>query len=127
MPAPNLPKDFLRTALLLLLRESPAHGYELIEHATVFGFDRSDPGGLYRTLRKLEEEGFVSSAWEESKAGPPRRIYNITRAGSQELHRRAEALAAAQGVIATLLARYEEFVALKRTGRAASRSRAQAG
>lgn len=123
VPAPNLPKDFLRTSLLLLLRESPAHGYELIERATVFGFDRSDPGGLYRTLRKLEEEGFVRSAWEESKAGPPRRIYNITRAGSEELHRRVEALAESEAIVEALLARYAEFVALRRSSGARAADR----
>ena len=122
MPAPNLPKDFLRTSLLLLLREDPAHGYELIERAAVLGFERNDPGGLYRTLRKLEQDGFVRSAWEESKVGPPRRIYSITRAGSQELHRRMAAVAEGTGIVAALLARYEEFVTMRRAGRGAERA-----
>lgn len=126
MAAPNLPKDFLRTCLLLLLREDPAHGYELIERATVFGFERGDPGGVYRTLRRLEDEGFVSSAWEDSKVGPQRRIYRITRAGSEELHRRAEGLAAAAGIVDALLARYEEFVALGPAGARGSQATSRA-
>lgn len=112
--APSLPKDFLRSCLLLLLRENPAHGYELLERAGRLGFDGSDPGGLYRALRKLEEDGLVRSAWEPSDAGPQRRIYEITRAGTEELHRRAHALAAGAEVVDSLLARYEEFVALGR-------------
>ncbi len=115
--SPALPKDFARTCLLLLLRENPAHGYELIERGATFGFDRSDPGGVYRALRRLEEEGSVRSAWEASSAGPQRRIYEITRAGGEELHRRAESLVAGQRAVETLLARYEEFVALRRSDR----------
>ncbi len=112
--APTLPKNFLRPCLLLLLREQPAHGYELLERLRTFGFEGSDPGGLYRSLRKLEEEGLVRSAWEQSSTGPARRIYEITRVGMEELHRRAKGLAEARGTLDAFLGRYEEFVALRR-------------
>lgn len=113
-PSPALPKDFLRPCLLLLLREDPAHGYDLLARVAALGFDPPDPGGLYRTLRKLEQEGFVRSAWEPSQSGPQRRIYEITRAGMEELHGRARALADGARVVEAMLARYEEFVALRR-------------
>ena len=119
--APALPKDFLRAALLLLLREEPAHGYDLLERAQSLGFDGSDPGGLYRTLRKLEADGYVRSGWKPSESGPQRRIYEITRAGSEELHRRAQAVASAQDVTGAFLSRYQEFVALRRGAKAAAR------
>jgi poly-beta-hydroxybutyrate-responsive repressor len=112
--APALPRNFLRPCLLLLLREHPAHGYELLERLGAFGFDRSDPGGLYRTLRALEDDGLVHSAWEKSAAGPDRRIYELTRAGGEELHRQAKALAAGRDVLAAFVSRYEEFVELRR-------------
>lgn len=112
---PTLPKNFLRPCLLLLLREQPAHGYELLERLRPFGFEGSDPGGLYRSLRKLEAEGLVHSAWEPSDFGPARRIYEITRTGMEELHDRAKGLAEARGTLDTFLGRYEEFVALRRT------------
>lgn len=123
---PALPKDFLRPCLLLLLREEPGHGYDLLEQVRSFGFDGSDPGGLYRALRKLEQEGLVHSAWEPSAAGPQRRIYEITRAGMQELHDRAKSIADGQQRIASFLSRYEEFVALRRkAGRAPRAGSAQ--
>lgn len=111
--APALPKDFLRGCLLLLLREDPAHGYDLIERAGAFGIDGSDPGGLYRALRKLEADGLVRSSWEPSGTGPQRRIYEITRAGMEDLHRRAQSMDAGSRHIGAFLARYEEFVALR--------------
>jgi PadR family transcriptional regulator PadR len=109
-----LPKGFLRPCLLLLLREEPAHGYDLLERVQALGFDGSDPGGLYRALRALEKENLVRSAWEPSESGPDRRTYSITRAGMQELHRYAKGIAAGQRVAATFMSRYQEFVALPR-------------
>jgi PadR family transcriptional regulator, regulatory protein PadR len=107
-----LPKNFLRPCLLLLLREQPAHGYELLERLQTLGFTREDPGGLYRTLRALETEGLVHSAWEASTTGPDRRIYELTRAGTEELHRRAKELIQARELLGVFLSRYSEFVAL---------------
>ena len=113
-PAASLPKNFLRPCLLLLLREDPAHGYDLLERVQSLGFDGSDPGGLYRALRALEKEKLVRSVWEPSESGPDRRIYEITRAGMEELHRNAKAIASGQETVSAFLGRYEEFVALPR-------------
>lgn len=112
--APALPKSFLRPCVLLLLREQRAHGYDLLERLPAFGFGRSDPGGLYRSLRALEGEGLVDSGWERSATGPPRRIYALTRLGMEELHELATGLAATHEILAGFLGRYEEFVALRR-------------
>ena len=121
-PGPVLPKNFLRPCLLLLLREQPAHGYELLERLEPLGFVRDDPGGLYRALRALEAEGLVRSAWEASRVGPDRRIYELTRAGMEELHRLAKGLAEARTVLDRFLSRYGEFVTLGAVGeRAPSR------
>jgi PadR family transcriptional regulator PadR len=113
-----LPRNFLRPCVLLLLREAPAHGYDLLERLRAFGFTRSDPGGLYRTLRALEEDGLVRSAWEPSPQGPDRRIYEITRAGAERLHDAAGGLRETAEILERFVSRYEEFVALPR-GRAA--------
>jgi len=111
--SPTLPKNFLRSCLLLLLREHPAYGYELLERLRTFGFDGSDPGSLYRTLRALEREDLVHSAWEKSATGPDRRIYELTRAGGEELHRQAKSLTLTGEVLGVFVSRYEEFVTLR--------------
>ena len=109
---PTLPKKFVRPALLLLLLEQPAHGYELLERLQPLGFKRPDPGGLYRNLRSLEDDGLVHSSWQQSTAGPDRRTYELTRAGREELHTHAKALAATSHTLQVFLSRYREFVAL---------------
>jgi PadR family transcriptional regulator, regulatory protein PadR len=110
--AAQLPLNFLRPCLLLLLREQPAHGYELLERLRPFGFDRDDPGRLYRALRALEKEHLVQSAWEASENGPDRRTYQLTRQGMERLHETAAALEATRDVLGVFLSRYGEFAAL---------------
>jgi PadR family transcriptional regulator PadR len=128
MPTPEptltaLPRNFLRPCVLLLLREEPAHGYDLIERLQPFGFLRDDPGRLYRTLRTLEGEDLVRSAWEPSAGGPDRRRYEVTRKGLKELHKTARDLDELRKILDAFLARYEEFVALSpKRERAAQRA-----
>lgn len=112
-PEPAVPRNFLRPCILLLLREEPAHGYDLLERLRPLGFKRDDPGRLYRALRGLEEEGLVRSAWQTSSSGPDRRIYDLTLEGVEELHRAATALAEAARVVDVFLTRYEEFVTIR--------------
>src|SRR5919108_2262345 len=101
---------FVEPALLLLLRERPMHGYELIERLPELTGDevRVDVGNLYRVLRALEEEGIVVSEWSADLPGPARRTYELTPAGRRLLDRWAEALRDAQRGIESFLDRYEE-------------------
>ena len=85
LPA-GLPRNYLRPCLLLLLAEGTAHGYELLDQVGALGLDRVDPGGLYRCLRAMDEEGLVRSTWEPSATGPARRTYELTDEGREWLH-----------------------------------------
>lgn len=82
----GLPRNYLRPCLLLLLAEGTSHGYELLDQVAALGLDRVDPGGLYRCLRAMEEEGLVRSTWEPSANGPARRNYELTDEGGDWLH-----------------------------------------
>ena len=116
-----LPKNFLRPCLLLLLHESPAHGYELRERLRPLGFSRDDPGRLYRALRALEGAKLVRSAWQSSSGGPDRRTYELTRAGEERLREAAAELEAMHVVIDTFLVRCNESLAHDEPQRAARR------
>jgi PadR family transcriptional regulator PadR len=74
---------FMEPCLLLLLRGQRSHGYELMERLNYYGFEgtSSDMATLYRTLRQLEDDGMVSSEWEEGSQGPPKRVYELTEDG----------------------------------------------
>lgn len=73
-------------ALLLLLHRESAHGYTLLEQLQEFGLGELAPSVIYRTLRDMEERGWVTSMWDEEEAqGPPRRVYRITALGDEVL------------------------------------------
>ena len=107
-----LPKNFLRPCLLLLLHESPAHGYELRERLRPLGFNRDDPGRLYRALRALEAADLVRSAWQSSTGGPDRRTYELTSAGEERLRQAAGELQAMHEILDAFLSRCRESSAL---------------
>ena len=82
----GLPRNYLRPCLLLLLAEGTSHGYELLAQVGALGLSRVDPGGLYRCLRSMEQEGLVRSEWAPSTSGPARRTYELTDEGADWLH-----------------------------------------
>lgn len=79
---------FMQPCLLILLHGRKIHGYELIQYLGEFGFSESesDPGTVYRHLRRMEEEGYISSEWDTSKGGPAKRLYQLTPDGEEALH-----------------------------------------
>ena len=100
---------FVEPSLLLLLRERPLHGYELLERLPEFGVEgRVDIGNLYRLLRALEQEGLVASEGRDDEPGPTKRVYELTAEGRRVLDTWAEALTRARETISTFLTRYEE-------------------
>lgn len=101
---------FIEPALLLLLRECPRHGYELLELVPeLAGVDGPvDAGNMYRLLRGLEEDGAVRSEWNAELPGPAKRTYELTGEGQDLLDRWAEALRATEQTIDAFRKRYEE-------------------
>ena len=42
-------------------------------------------GNLYRTLRRMEEDGLVLSSWIKDNPGPQKRVYEVSEAGREAL------------------------------------------
>lgn len=72
-------------AALAVLLKGQAHGYDIrrLVAEETGGEIEVDVGGLYRVLRRLEEEGFLVSSLEESEAGPQKRSYELTAEGRE--------------------------------------------
>src|SRR5213593_2895848 len=99
---------FSEPALLLLLRERSAHGYDLLEELPALtGEERVDMGNLYRVLRALEEDGLVQSEWQADAPGPAKRTYELSPEGRRLLDEWATALRRSRERIDGFLARYE--------------------
>lgn len=93
LPPRGTPKNYLIAWLLMMLKRSHLHGYEILkELRDEFGLT-CDHGTLYRTLRALEANGQIRSHWSaHAEQGPARRVYELTDAGATALVAWSEAL-----------------------------------
>ncbi|MEU8262164.1 PadR family transcriptional regulator [Micromonospora sp. NPDC048999] len=87
-------------ASLLALRR-PDYGYALLQRLTAHGFP-VDANTLYPLLRRLEEQGLLTSEWntEESR---PRKFYRTSDEGEGVLSRLLDDLAAIQTSVTGLI------------------------
>jgi len=83
----NLYRFVEPVTLYLLKVRGRTHGYELAGalNDNALTDSRIEPGALYRTLRRLEENGLVVSAWDVGSGGPARRLYDLTPRGEEHL------------------------------------------
>ncbi len=102
------PRMWLQPFLLLALDKWQIHGYELMHRLTSFGFEALDRGSVYRTLRQLEEDGLVISAWDTSTQGPARRLYSLTDAGRSYLNVWASAFRGYQSMLDQFFSMYPQ-------------------
>jgi PadR family transcriptional regulator, regulatory protein PadR len=100
---------FAEPAMLLLLSERPAHGYELVDALERLApGERIHMGNLYRSLRALEADGLVASRWDAAAPGAAKRVYELTPEGRTLLDEWAAALGRARERIDAFLTRYEQ-------------------
>ncbi|NES30383.1 PadR family transcriptional regulator [Micromonospora terminaliae] len=87
-------------ASLVALRR-PDYGYALLQRLTGHGFP-VDANTLYPLLRRLEEQGLLTSEWntEESR---PRKFYRTSDEGERLLRRLLDDLAAVQTSLTSLI------------------------
>jgi poly-beta-hydroxybutyrate-responsive repressor len=71
--------------LLVMLKDLNLHGYEIMKALKENFAVVSDPGTVYRALRQLERDGYITSWWDPKEQGPARRIYTLTDGGKDAL------------------------------------------
>lgn len=99
---------FIEPCILLLLSKGSSHGYGLMEDLEKHCGEKVDIGNLYRTLRRMERDGWVESDWEENTAGPDRRTYIITKNGQEFLKIAASSLIHTDKLIHRFLDGYQK-------------------
>ena len=71
--------------MLALLRKRDQYGFELVRSLSEVPGLVTSEGTIYPLLARLRKEKLVSTFWEESESGPPRKYYRLTPAGSRSL------------------------------------------
>ena len=82
-------KGDLKYVILDLLKDKPAHGYEIIRalENRFYGFYSPSAGSVYPTLQLLEDMGYVKSSEQDGK-----KVYTITDSGKEFLKERGETM-----------------------------------
>lgn len=78
-------KGTLEGIVLAILRDGPAHGYDITARLRERGFTDIAEGTIYALLIRIEKRGLVDVTKEPSEKGPPRKIYILNYAGHQKL------------------------------------------
>ncbi len=83
--------DALQGTLTLLILKTldagPRHGYAIAQHIqqTSNALLRVEEGSLYPALRRLEQQGWITSDWGVSQTRRKTRVYALTPAGRRQL------------------------------------------
>jgi DNA-binding PadR family transcriptional regulator len=96
---------FVEPVLLLMLAEKGrSYGYDLSSDLSQYAFTDAEieRAALYKTLRRLETNGYVTSDWDVHQPGPARRVYSLTKSGRQHLQQWAQVL----GKVAESMSRF---------------------
>jgi len=86
-PTPDLPQGTLDMLVLKALSLGPMHGYGIGQRIQQLAQDmlRVEEGTLYPALYRIEERGWIKSAWGVSDTNRRARFYRLTRAGRRRL------------------------------------------
>ena len=81
----QLRRGTLEYCVLALLRDGRRYGFELVRTLSAADGLLVSEGTIYPLLSRLRRDHQVSTSWQESEAGPPRRYYQLTQAGERAL------------------------------------------
>ncbi len=100
----SLTGSLLEPVLLVLVKGAPSHGYSLLSELGKMGLNSLHPSVVYRTLREMEDLGWIQSDWQTDQTqGPPRRTYHLTMQGEEALQYWKQELIRTNGIILRLL------------------------
>jgi PadR family transcriptional regulator PadR len=107
LPPKGTPKNYLMAWLLVMLSDQSLHGYEITKELNEKFDIITDAGTVYRALRQLERDGYISSWWDPKEQGPARRFYALTESGNCALTMWSEVLDQYRTNLETFFALYQ--------------------
>ncbi len=73
-------------AILALLDERIAYGYEIVKHLSErVSFLQLEQGTVYPLLRRLEQRGLLVGTWNYDDPTKPKKYYDLTQEGRRAL------------------------------------------
>src|SRR5436190_23728672 len=88
----DIPQGTLDLMILTILRREPMHGYGISQRLAELSHDtfQVNPGSLFPTLYRLEQDGKVKAEWGPSENNRNAKFYKLTAAGKKQLEQHRE-------------------------------------
>lgn len=78
-------KGVLEGSILEIISRRTTYGYDITQQLQRLGFEDVVEGTVYTILVRLEKNGLVDTEKKPSEVGPPRKFYQLTTLGHEEL------------------------------------------
>ena len=85
MDTSQLLKGILDLAVMAVLAEDDGYGYDVVRRLRTAGLEEVGDASVYGTLRRLFQQGRLTSYVVPSEEGPHRKYYGLNRAGRDAL------------------------------------------
>jgi transcriptional regulator len=88
----DIPQGTLDLMILTILAREPMHGYGITQRLTALSRDEFhvNPGSLFPSLYRLEQDGKLKAEWRTSENNRRAKYYGLTPAGRRQLERHRE-------------------------------------
>lgn len=88
----DVPQGTLDLMILTILTREPMHGFGISQKLSALSHDhfQVNPGSLFPSLYRLEQDGKLEAEWRPSENNRRAKYYTLTTAGKRQLeqHRR---------------------------------------
>ena len=103
MDTSQLIKGVLEPSVLAVLHEKDGYGYEVVRRLRSKGLESVGDASVYGTLRRLFDNGYLSSYVVPSDEGPNRKYYSVNKSGRKELKASRKQWSEFSGTLDTVL------------------------
>ena len=88
----DVPQGTLELMILTILTREPMHGYGVAQKLATLSRDefQVNPGSLFPTLYRLEQDGKLKAEWSASDNNRQAKYYRLTAAGRKQLEKHRE-------------------------------------
>ena len=88
----DIPQGTLDLMILTILARQPMHGYGVSQRLAALSRDefRVNPGSLFPSLYRLEQDGKLNAEWRPTENNRRAKYYRLTAAGKRRLAEEAK-------------------------------------
>jgi len=97
----SIRKGLLEFLVLKIISANQVYAADILRELNATEFATQE-GTLYPLLSKMRREELVDYEWKESEAGPPRKYYELTAKGREQLKETAEYWQKISGTVKSL-------------------------